>query len=226
MSKHLMRLAALSAMLLAGSCAAPVEEQMRFSAPDSAHPITVAPDFRGVRVTYTGGPLSPDDATKLDRVVGDYLAKGDGALSVSAPEGPDSQQAIEYFGERLARMGVPRSRVLVGTHPVNDGDRRVEVGFVAYVAHTDPCGDWSKNASETWDNLPMPDFGCASQHNLAAMVADPRDLDQSRRLDDAPDATRRTAVIGHYEKGEPSQAVKKTTDAGTEQSTPGSDIGQ
>ena len=72
----------------------------------------------------------------------------------------------------------------------------------------------------------MPDFGCANQHNLAAMVADPRDLDQSRRLDDAPDAARRAAVIGHYERGEPSQATKKTTDAAVEQSTPGSGIGE
>jgi pilus assembly protein CpaD len=226
MSKHVMRLAALSAMLLAGSCAAPVDEQMRFSTPGSSHPITVAPDYRAVRVAYSGGPLAPDDSAKLNRVVQDYLARGDGALSVSAPEGPDSSQAIEYFGERLAQMGVPRSRILVGTRPVNDGDRRVEVGFVAYVAHTEPCGNWSKDADESWDNVPMPDFGCANQHNLAAMVADPRDLDQSRRLDDAPDAARRAAVIGHYERGEPSQATKKTTDAAVEQSTPGSGIGE
>lgn len=226
MSKHVMRLAALSAMLLAGSCAAPVQEQIRWSAPDSAHPISVAPDYRAVRVAYTGGPLAPEDSAKLDRVVGDYLARGDGALSVSAPEGPDSSQAIEYFGEQLARMGVPRSRILVGTHPVNDGDRRVEVGFVAYVAHTEPCGDWSNDADETWANLPMPDFGCATQHNLAAMVADPRDLDQARRLDDAPDATRRAGVIGHYEHGEVTQAAKHTSDSGQEQSAPGSGIGE
>ncbi|HEY1961623.1 MAG TPA: CpaD family pilus assembly lipoprotein [Rhizomicrobium sp.] len=226
MSNHVMRLATLSAMLLAGSCAAPVEEQFRWSAPDSAHQITVAPDYRAVRVAYTGGPLAPEDAGKLDRVVQDYLAQGDGSLSVSAPEGQDSSQAITYFGERLAQMGVPRSRILVGTHPVNDGDRRVEVGFVAYVAHTDPCGDWSKDASKTGDNLPMPDFGCASQHNLAAMVVDPRDLDQARRLDDAPDATRRAVVIGHYEKGEITQADKRTSDKAQEQSAPGSGIGE
>jgi pilus assembly protein CpaD len=225
MSKYTMRLAALSAMLLAGSCAAPTEEQIRWSAPDSAHPITVAPDFRAVRVAYTGGPLAPEDSDKLDHVVGDYLARGDGALSVSAPEGPDSSQANSYFGERLVQMGVPRSRILVGTHPVNDGDRRVEVGFVAYVAHTEPCGDWSKDAAKTWDNLPMPDFGCANQHNLAAMVADPRDLDQSRRLD-VPDATRRTVVMGHYEKGEITQADKHVADKPQEQSAPGSGVGE
>jgi pilus assembly protein CpaD len=226
MSKHLMRLAALSAMLLAGSCAAPTEEQIRWSAPDSAHPITVAPDYRAVRLAYTGGPLTPEDAAKLDRMVQDYLTRGDGELSVSAPEGPDSSQAIEYFGEHLVHMGVPRSRILVGTHPANDGDRRVEVGFVAYVAHTEPCGDWSKDADQTQDNLPMPNFGCATQHNIAAMVADPRDLDQSRRLDDAPDAARRATVIGHYERGESTQTNKKTTDAGVEQSAPGSGVGE
>jgi pilus assembly protein CpaD len=226
MSKHLMRLAALSAMLLAGSCAAPVDEQVRWSTPDSAHPITVQPDYRAVRVAYTGGQMAPDDAAKVDRVVQDYLARGDGALSVSAPEGRDSSRAITWAAERLVQMGVPRSRILVGTHPVNDGDNRVEIGFTAFVAHSDPCGDWSKDGALTWDNLPMPDFGCANQHNLAAMVADPRDLDQSRRLDDEPDAARRTTVMGHYERGEPSQAQKRTTDAGQEQSAPGSGVGE
>jgi len=113
----------------------------------------------------------------------------------------------------------------VGTHPATDGDRRVEIGFVGYVAHTEPCGDWSENVADTETNLPMPNFGCATQHNLAAMIADPRDLDESRRLDDMPDATRRATVIGHYEKGEASQANKKTYDSGSEQSAPGSGIG-
>jgi type IV pilus biogenesis protein CpaD/CtpE len=58
------------------------------------------------------------------------------------------------------------------------------------------------------------------------MVDNPRDLEQSRGLDDAPDANRRVVVMGHYEKGEVTQAVKKTTDTGVEQSAPGSGLGE
>jgi pilus assembly protein CpaD len=53
----------------------------------------------------------------------------------------------------------------------------------------------------------MPNFGCANQHNLAAMIADPRDLIQPREMGDG-NAARRTAVIGHYERGEVTSATK------------------
>jgi pilus assembly protein CpaD len=228
MSKDLIRLAALAAVLLAGSCAAPgSNDAVPTVDPTFTHPITVTPDYQAVKLSFAGshGSLTPEDSSRLDRVVQDYLTNGDGSLSVSAPEGPDSSEAITFFGEQLAHMGVSRSRILVGTHPVTDGDRRVEVGFVSYVAHTQPCGDWSQNAGDTDSNLPLPNFGCSVQHNIAAMVANPRDLDESRRLDDSPDAARRVVIMGHYEKGEITQADKHTKDKGSEQSAGGSEVG-
>jgi pilus assembly protein CpaD len=227
MSKDLMRLAALSAVLLAGSCATPgSNDPVPTVEPQIAYPITVQPDYQAVKLSFggPGAPMASEDIAKLDHVVQDYLTQGDGSLSVSAPEGPDSSEAITFFGERLAQMGVARSRILVGTHPVTDGDRRVEIGFVSYVAHTRPCGDWSKNANNDDSNLPMPDFGCSVQHNVAAMVANPRDLDQPRRFDDGPDAVRRATVMGHYEKGEVTQADKHSVDKATEQSGISSDV--
>ncbi len=228
MRKELTRFAALAAVLLAGSCAAPGGSDMAAPPtidPAKLHPITVQPDYHSVRIAFGGpGGMTAEDTAKLQRVADEYLARGDGSISISAPEGPDSQDAISFFGERLAATGVPRGRILVGTHPVTDGDRRVEIGFVAYEAHTAPCGNWSDDVTDTETNLPRLDFGCSVQHNIAAMVANPRDLDESRQLDDAPDAARRATVLGHYEKGEVTQANKKTSDQGSEQSGISSDI--
>ncbi len=226
MSNYSLRISALTAVLLAGSCAAPSNQDVMFDDPAVNHPIMVQPAYRAVKLSFADGSagLMPEDAAQLDALVRDYLNNGNGALNVSVPDGPGSERAIAYFGERLASMGVPRSRIMVGARPVSEGDRRVEISFVTYAAHTDPCGDWSKNAADTADNLPMPDFGCSVQHNIAAMVADPRDLEQPRAMD-AADATRRATVIGHYEKGEATQAAKHTVDAGSEQSAPGSGIG-
>lgn len=227
MKIHALRTAALAAVLLAGSCAAPSNEEKIFADPAANHPITVEPVHQAVRVSYSDSSagLMPEDAAQLDAFVQDYLARGNGAIRVLVPEGPGSQAEIAYFGERLANMGVPRSRILVGTQPVNDGDRRVEVSYVAYTAHTDGCGDWSENVADTDMNLPMPNFGCAVQHNVAAMVADPRDL-QTPRTMDSPDATRRAAVMGHYEKGEVTQADKHKVDKANEQSGADSDVGR
>jgi pilus assembly protein CpaD len=227
MQNQALRIAALAAVLLAGSCAAPTNEEKIFADPAANHPITVAPSHQSVRISYSdsGSGLMPDDAAQLDAFVQEYLARGNGSISVVVPEGPGSQAEIAYFGERLADLGVPRSRILVGSEPVNDGDRRVEVSYVGYVAHTDACGDWSENVAETDMNLPMPNFGCAVQHNVAAMVANPRDLEAPRSLD-SQDATRRTTVMGHYEKGEITQADKHKVDKVNEQSGSDSDVGK
>src|SRR5215472_7777430 len=121
-SNHLLRATSLAAFMLAGSCAAPSNEYnspMIFADGTANHPITVEPSYRSVKVAYVEGTaLSPEDSQQLSDFVDDYLSRGNGAVSISAPRGPDSRSAIEFFAERLAAMGVPRSRILVGTHDV------------------------------------------------------------------------------------------------------------
>ena len=53
---------------------------------------------------------------------------------------------------------------------------RVAVNYIAYTAHTQACGEWTENESFTMDNRTPKNFGCSIQQNIAAMVADPRDL--------------------------------------------------
>jgi pilus assembly protein CpaD len=75
------------------------------------------------------------------------------------------------------------------------------------VAETPSCGDWSGNLGYTAPNTPPPNFGCTTQHNIAAMVSDPRDLltpDTSGQAD----AQRRLTVLDKYRKGEPTPAQK------------------
>lgn len=219
-----MRAAAIAAVLVAGSCAAPFNDASTLTAdPDVNHPIVVEPATKSVRLSYSAADagLMPDDAARFDAFVGTYLSSGTGsAISITVPNGPASQQTISYFGERLASYGVPRSRIMVGYR--KDADPRVELNYVSYSAHTDQCGNWSQ-ASEIGSNLPMSDFGCSVQHNIAAQVDNPHDFIAPRDMDEA-DAVRRGVVLGHYEKGEPSQATKKTVDAATEQSGVSSDV--
>lgn len=214
--------AALAGVLMASSCAAPYNDGSFTADPVANHPIAVAPSMESLKLSLASpsSGLSPDDEARFSAFARAYLAAGNGSISISAPRGAGSSGAIRYFGERLAAMGVPEDRILAGTHEAADGDSRVELGYITYSAHTDPCGDWLKNAGDTASNLPMPNFGCASQHNLAAMVSDPRDLVEPEPLGPA-DAGRRSAVMGNYEKGQPT-AAQKTPD----QSTSISNIGR
>ena len=157
--------------------------------------------------------LLPEDAAHLDEFVARYLERGTGALSISAPAGRDASAAISYFAERLASLGVARSRIMVGTHEAASGKEGVEISYMGYVARTDPCGDWTKDLSNTAANQSAPNFGCATQHNIAAMVSDPRDLVQPQPMTDS-DATRRGTVLGNYEKGKITAADKSQDQSG------------
>lgn len=216
-----MRAAAIAAVLLAGSCAAPVNNSAVVTDdPDMNHPIVVDTATNAVRLSFSAADagLMPDDAARFDAFVAQYKADGNGAVNVTAPSGPTAQQTLSYFGERLAAAGIPRSRIMVGTR--NDGDWRVELSYAGYVAHTVGCGDWgSQQASDTASNLPMANFGCAVQHNIAAQIANPRDLVDPAALGQS-DAMRRATVMNAYEKGTPSAATKSA-----DQSVAVSDVG-
>lgn len=216
-----MRAAAIAAVLLAGSCAAPFNDGSGLVAdPDVNHPIVVDAAPKAIHLSFSAADagLMPEDAARFDAFVDQYEAGGSGVINVTAPSGPTSQQTLSYFGERLAAAGVPRSRIMVGTR--DDGDPRVELSYTGYSASVEDCGSWgAQQASDTASNLPMQNFGCAVQHNIAAQVENPRDLVEPRPLGPS-DAMRRATVMGNYEKGVPTAATKNA-----DQSVAVSDVG-
>jgi len=226
-NKDIMRFTSLAALLLAGSCAAPNGDGPtpgNFSDPTANHPIAVEPAYRSVKLPFSAADagLMPDDSARFNDFVSRYLSSGNGAISITAPAGGEA--AISYFGERLASMGVPRNHILVGTRQPGDNDARVELSYMSYSAHVENCSnDWPTDWGDTWDNAPTPNFGCAVQKNMAAALADPRDMVEPRPMD-APDAARRATVLGKYDKGEVTQADKHTGDKGVEQSGMSSEI--
>ena len=92
------------------------------------------------------------------------------------------------------------------------------------VASAGPCGLWPHDIGPSLDrkyneNGQYWNFGCANQRNLAAMVANPADLEQPRP--ETPAYTiRRTAAFEKYRKGQSTATVyseaemAKLSDAG------------
>lgn len=79
----------------------------------------------------------------------------------------------------------------------------------AYVASQ--CGLWPVDVgpgpgSDSHLNRPTWNHGCATQHNLAAIVANPADL-LGPRAEAPADAARRQTALGRYRRGEPPNAV-------------------
>lgn len=224
---NIFRAGALGAMLIAGSCAAPTADPNGMMEDGAVnHPILVEPSFRDLKVNFTGGAqgINDNDAVKFDAFLADYRLHGNGSLGISVPAGAPARDAITFFAERAAATGISRDKILVSTHDVTNGDWRVDVSYIAYSAHTDKCGDWSENLAYSADNQTPKNFGCAIQQNIAAMVADPRDLLGPRPMD-ATDTRRRMTAIDNYEQGKITSSDKRKGDLGNEQSASLSSVG-
>jgi len=206
--EHLFRVLAVGSVLVAGSCS--VANDGNTISQDGArnHPIAVEPSYRDLKVQYAGADgMSRDDAAKFDAFVADYRVHGNGSLGISVPSGAGSRAAITFFAERAAATGISRDKILVSTREAGNTDSRVDVSYITYTAHAPSCGDWSENLAFTADNLTPKNFGCSVQHNIAAMVANPRDLLGPGAMGPV-DTNRRAIVMDHYEKGEITQANK------------------
>ena len=224
--KTLFRGLSLAAVLMAGSCAAPTNDAnhtMEYGAVN--HPIEVEPSYQSMKLYYSPADtgISPADQARFEGFIKDYEAHGNGSIAVSAPAGMDSKAMIGFFAQRINDMGVPKDHILVASHDAPDGDMRVEINYVSYQTHTDKCGDWSEDLAYTADNLTPKNFGCAVQQDIAAQVADPRDLLGPRPMEDA-NAARRGTVVGNYEQGKITQADKNKADKANEQSGTSSDV--
>jgi pilus assembly protein CpaD len=213
--ENIFRAAALCSILVAGSCSVTNDGSMISEDGLANHPIAVEPSFHELKVQFSGGAdgISADDTVKFDAFLDDFRTHGNGSLGISVPNGASSRAAITFFGERAAATGISRNKILVSTHDVANGDMRVDINYIAYTARTEACGDWSENLAFSGDNLTPKNFGCSVQHNIAAMVADPRDLLEPRRFDPA-DANRAGTVVGNYELGKPTGAEKTKDQSG------------
>lgn len=90
----------------------------------------------------------------------------------------------------------------------------VTVNVTEYRARTYDCNQSWENLSRTADNKPYNNFGCAISSNLAAMVADPRDL--ARPQDATPsDATRKSVILGKYRNGDVTSSAQDDQSKGS-----------
>jgi pilus assembly protein CpaD len=227
-SKFLFRGLCLVSVLVAGSCTAQAPDATHMAMGGTAnHPISVEPSYQSIKLYYSPADsgIQPADQARFNSFVSNYEAHGNGAIAVNAPAGMNSQAMIGFFAQRINDMGVSKDRILVATHDAPDGDMRVEINYVTYQARTDACGDWSQNLAITFDNDTPRNFGCAVQQNIAAQIADPRDLLAPRDMDPSSGA-RRATVVTKYEQGTVTQAEKHTADSAVEQSAGASRVGQ
>src|SRR5258708_31949418 len=152
--------------------------------------------------------LADDEDSRFAPLIAGFLERGHGQITIAA-RAPDLRRGapenLRRVRERLLAAGVPASaiRVLVTEQGAPDA---VTVSYERYEVQLPTCGDWSKSLSFDPYNEVHPNFGCATQHNIGAMAADPADLIRKRESDPA-DAQNSNRVIERYRAGQPPGSV-------------------
>ena len=89
-----------------------------------------------------------------------------------------------------------------------DSQAPIRVSYLRFIVEGPQCGQWPTNLAESPQNLNYQNMGCATQHNFAAMVANPADLVGPRTLTPTP-GERRDVQWGKYIKGESTISKKQ-----------------
>jgi pilus assembly protein CpaD len=80
----------------------------------------------------------------------------------------------------------------------------VRVVVTRAVASVPNCPDWSSRPSQpNYNNRSLPNYGCAVNSNLAAMVANPEDLVHGREGSGVGDAVTASKAVGAYRAAPP-----------------------
>lgn len=175
------------------------------------HGVVVTFVKRTLAVHYAPGAESPDAsqiaALNILFATGD-LGRGDVVVIERAPSQLAQAPAVALLSG-LSREGLIVSLTVSASEP--EGELRLQIEHA--VATAPDCPNWTKPPGNDFDNTLHSDFGCATAMNLAAMVANPRDLLAGQAMGGVVgDAA--VAAMHSYRKG-------KVVDSGNSSSVPG-----
>lgn len=159
-------------------------------------------------------PVSPNDSRlpigMRDTIKGfaqNFASSSSGYIQMQLPQGSANAPAASRLSgdirKTLASAGIKAQQMVVVSYAAGAaGDAApIRLSFIGTKAVTASCGEWPEDLSDnTSANRNWYNFGCASQNNLAAQVANPGDL-LGPRGQTPIDATRRSTVIGLYRSG-------------------------
>ncbi|MEM5493463.1 CpaD family pilus assembly lipoprotein [Hoeflea sp. AS16] len=170
------------------------------------HPIIVAEQERTVDIPVASGDrqLSISMRETVRGAAQNYGSSASGAIRIMVPVGSANAGAASVLSTQVAdilrKEGVPGDRILSSPYHVSSPQDAapIRIAFMAVTASTGECGRWPEDLlADTTQNKHWANFGCASQNNLAAQVANPGDLIAPRGMTPI-DAERRSTVIEAY----------------------------
>jgi len=199
---------AVSAVTLT-ACGANQDRLSTGALPDdyrTRHPIVIAEAEHTIDIPIASGDTRlPQGMRDVVRgFAADYARSSSGAVQILLPSGSSNAHAAHAVRREIRGLfvaaGVPATRLFETSYQAGaQGDAApIRLSYNAITAKTQPCGNWPTDlVTNTSENRNYENFGCASQSNLAAQIANPADLIAPRNMSPI-DAARRGQVIKDY----------------------------
>jgi pilus assembly protein CpaD len=172
------------------------------------HPIMISeePEVLDIPVGMNGPALSAEIETAIRNYVAGYRQDGTGPISIQVPTAAANEMAAGATGHAvhyaLVRAGVPHGHIQVVPYYFGNHAKTatLRLSYLRVKAVAPSCGIWPETTSGSNENGQYYNFGCATQQNLAAMVANPADLIAPQPMQPANGA-RRAKVLSDYAQG-------------------------
>jgi pilus assembly protein CpaD len=142
-----------------------------------------------------GDQLAANDADRLNGWFASIKLRFGDRLSVDTPGGDrGARQAVAAVAAHYGLLVEERAPITEGD--ISPGNVRV---IVSRMTATVPnCPDFKSPSDQHFSGAQSPNYGCAINSNLSAMVADPHDLLAGREGSQSVDASTSTKAIKAY----------------------------
>jgi pilus assembly protein CpaD len=211
--------------LALGGCSAVDRHEIVGSVPldyRDTHPITIQEMVDtfdlpiGIDMARLTGPMRSNVLGFAQK----FVASGSTTIAVVSPSGSPNQAvaAVRTLEVRdiLLAAGISRRAIEFRVYEAGaeEANAPIRLAYNRVAAQTAPCGAWPDQVAHSDENRNYYNFGCATQQNLAAIVANPLDLLYPRAIS-AADAERRATVLSSYRNGKGFQGDYKQEPGGT-----------
>lgn len=213
MSSFLRNLIIFGALFSVAGCAIDNQSVTYTASPEdyrTTHPIIVSEQDQVLDLPvgmYTT-KLTYGTAQIINGFSQNYKRSTASQLMILYPKGSGNAGIAQRYAmnvaEHIKTDGIAANELVIATYDAKDYGQEAPIRLVysTIAASTGPCGQWPEDLIlDTGANVNYHNFGCATQNNLAAQIADPADLIAPRAS--APiDATRRSnAITGYQDNG-------------------------
>lgn len=189
------------------------------------HPIALKEGKKSLQL-FVGsgrGGLSPTQRAEVLAFAQSWKRDATGGVFIDRPVGAGNERAAnDTLRETLSileQSGIPYKGIGIRPYTPAGTTAPLRLHYPRMTADAGPCGLWPDDLGPSYDakhfeNREYYNFGCASQRNLAAMVADPADLVQPR-AETPPYTAKRTFGMDKWRKGESPATVYPDANKGT-----------